>query len=423
METAAAALFSPDRPFNAGAEVFVREPWGQLGQLTQGLVDIVERVLKTDESMRSDAYGILKCLKKSLQRASDLVELACRSKIYRALRADRIRSEYNDVTLRLRICLNGLDSMLSTRQGKFVIETRGDVKRLQEDFGGTLFPKDGEEMRFCVETHNTASKIFSREISARRGSVALRKVMLDAFDENQIKNEWPATSRQLFKDMDDARDQKNHEEEHFIRHILIALEILQNTQTLKEERLAKSQKGTPPEFYCPLSLCIMKEPVVLFETAVTYEKSSIEKWLKGYGDGTCPVSQTKLSSRSFVENKALKSVIDDWMRNHGDSEDDSDSSFDSCVSTLGDDSAFLEGAHRKQVKQQDTNCFMPIDMEWTSTELTDARDGAFQNNQKEKANIFDPQPILWDVDCEVLELESNDVSEGTWGVIDDLFLD
>lgn len=93
-------------------------------------------------------------------------------------------------------------------------------------------------------------------------------------------------------------------EEHYFQQLLLAVEK------------HKPVKPIPTEFLCPISLEVMKEPVLVVETGVTYDKISIETWLHSYGHDTCPVSRKQLRSTSYVENRFARILINDWLRDN-----------------------------------------------------------------------------------------------------------
>lgn len=113
-----------------------------------------------------------------------------------------------------------------------------------------------------------------------------------------VQGQWKQVAEHLYRDMDAARIKKDRMEEHYLRQLLWAV----------------SGSDAPPEFYCPISLNIMEEPVVLFQTAVTYDRKSLETWLFAYGSKKCPVSGRALTDTAFVENRPLRSLIEEWKR-------------------------------------------------------------------------------------------------------------
>ncbi|XP_038883742.1 U-box domain-containing protein 27 [Benincasa hispida] len=66
----------------------------------------------------------------------------------------------------------------------------------------------------------------------------------------------------------------------------------------------------PNDFRCPISLDVMKSPVSLC-TGVTYDRSSIQKWLDN-GNNTCPATMQVLQTKEFVPNHNLHRLIQIW---------------------------------------------------------------------------------------------------------------
>eukprot|EP01018_Ginkgo_biloba_P016392 Gb_11650 [translate_table: standard] len=66
----------------------------------------------------------------------------------------------------------------------------------------------------------------------------------------------------------------------------------------------------PYHFRCPISLDLMRDPVVLC-TGQTYDRSSIEKWLAS-GNTTCPVTMQKLQDYNLIPNHTLRRLIQEW---------------------------------------------------------------------------------------------------------------
>lgn len=68
----------------------------------------------------------------------------------------------------------------------------------------------------------------------------------------------------------------------------------------------------PDDFRCPITLELMKDPVVV-ASGQTYDKESIQKWIAS-GHVTCPKSGQALAHTDLVPNKALKNLIALWCR-------------------------------------------------------------------------------------------------------------
>nr|XP_016454755.1 PREDICTED: U-box domain-containing protein 27-like [Nicotiana tabacum] len=68
---------------------------------------------------------------------------------------------------------------------------------------------------------------------------------------------------------------------------------------------------TVPSFFrCPISLDVMKSPVSLC-TGVTYDRSSIQRWLDS-GNNTCPATMQVLQTKDLVPNHTLQRLIRIW---------------------------------------------------------------------------------------------------------------
>ena len=50
-------------------------------------------------------------------------------------------------------------------------------------------------------------------------------------------------------------------------------------------------KDAPHEYLCPITLQLMRDPVLLVETGQVYDRESIESWFKS-GHSSCPTSGT-----------------------------------------------------------------------------------------------------------------------------------
>ncbi|KAF3329282.1 U-box domain-containing protein 27 [Carex littledalei] len=97
----------------------------------------------------------------------------------------------------------------------------------------------------------------------------------------------------------------------------------------KEQRLSTPLKVKIPSFFkCPISLDVMRSPVSL-STGVTYDRTSIQRWLDS-GNNTCPATMQPLPSTDLVPNLTLQRLIRLWC---------SDSTVDSTAVTGCNDSA------------------------------------------------------------------------------------
>ncbi|XVF06678.1 hypothetical protein REPUB_Repub06bG0070900 [Reevesia pubescens] len=71
----------------------------------------------------------------------------------------------------------------------------------------------------------------------------------------------------------------------------------------------------PPDFRCPISMEVMKDPVTI-HTGVSYERKNIEKWFHAYNKKTCPTTMQSLQSLDMTPNHTLKRLILEWQKQH-----------------------------------------------------------------------------------------------------------
>ncbi|KAF3484623.1 hypothetical protein F2Q69_00056674 [Brassica cretica] len=67
----------------------------------------------------------------------------------------------------------------------------------------------------------------------------------------------------------------------------------------------------PCFFLCPLSLDIMKDPVIV-STGITYDRDSIEKWLFTGKNNSCPVTKQVITETDLTPNHTLRRLIQSW---------------------------------------------------------------------------------------------------------------
>jgi hypothetical protein len=73
-------------------------------------------------------------------------------------------------------------------------------------------------------------------------------------------------------------------------------------------------KKIPSAYVCPISLELMRHPVMLISSGNTYERACIEKWLSERG-ATDPCSNRVLAAHEqvLVPNMALHSAISEFL--------------------------------------------------------------------------------------------------------------
>ncbi|KAJ0260601.1 U box domain-containing protein [Hirschfeldia incana] len=83
------------------------------------------------------------------------------------------------------------------------------------------------------------------------------------------------------------------------------------------ESTSEPEIAIPPEFQCPISIDLMKDPVII-STGITYDRTSIEKWIDS-GNNTCPVTNTVLTTFDQIPNHTIRKMIQGWCVEIGSS--------------------------------------------------------------------------------------------------------
>lgn len=79
--------------------------------------------------------------------------------------------------------------------------------------------------------------------------------------------------------------------------------------------IAETFLSIPKDFCCPISLDLMRDPVIT-STGQTYDRCSISRWVEE-GHVTCPKTGQLLSHMCMVSNRALRNLIMLWCAAHG----------------------------------------------------------------------------------------------------------
>ncbi|XVE84359.1 hypothetical protein DITRI_Ditri17bG0006000 [Diplodiscus trichospermus] len=87
-----------------------------------------------------------------------------------------------------------------------------------------------------------------------------------------------------------------------------------STAQKSDHRRGKSTSDItiPADFRCPISLELMRDPVVV-ASGQTYDRESINQWIES-GHNTCPKTGQILAHTNLIPNRALRNLIAMWCR-------------------------------------------------------------------------------------------------------------
>ncbi|KAL5101833.1 hypothetical protein RYX36_006160 [Vicia faba] len=100
--------------------------------------------------------------------------------------------------------------------------------------------------------------------------------------------------------------------------------IHDNESTFLSSSSSRSMVSIPDEFRCPISLDLMRDPVIV-SSGHTYDRVSIAEWINS-GHNTCPKSGQRLIHTALIPNYALKSLVHQWCYENNVSMNENNSS-------------------------------------------------------------------------------------------------
>ncbi|KAL4205513.1 hypothetical protein AMTRI_Chr01g114970 [Amborella trichopoda] len=124
-----------------------------------------------------------------------------------------------------------------------------------------------------------------------------------------------------------AEGNGNTIENHDVERMMLRLQSLKDSNDPQLDKASAAKNASSPEkkpadvviipddFRCPISLELMRDPVIV-ATGQTYERSCIQRWIDS-GHKTCPKTQQTLPHLALIPNYVLRSLIAQWCEAHG----------------------------------------------------------------------------------------------------------
>ncbi|XP_071721839.1 U-box domain-containing protein 11-like [Rutidosis leptorrhynchoides] len=153
------------------------------------------------------------------------------------------------------------------------------------------------QLRRAAEKYGTMnSKLFSRAMSL-------------PLEDNQA-----TTKNENTDDTTKSRDEEDRIVVNRLERVKSCPDVSRPNEIDVDETCKTDTFTIPEDFLCPISLELMKDPVIV-STGQTYERAYIQRWID-CGHLTCPKTQQKLDHFTLTPNYVMRSLISQWCTKH-----------------------------------------------------------------------------------------------------------
>ncbi|KAI3930115.1 hypothetical protein MKX01_036636 [Papaver californicum] len=273
------------------------------------LSPLFEELKDSEILIDEDEIRGLSSLKLGLEAAKNLLRSVNEgSKLFQALQKDNIVKHFHDVTEQVEQALSEIS------YGKLNIseEVHEQIELVHAQFKRAKERMDSPDVQLYMDLYSAQNEKDPDPSILKRLS---EKLQLKSI--NDLKKESLALHEMVISSGGDTGDWL--EEMSVLLKKLKDSVLAENTgaETSENEKVFMRSRSPviPDDFRCPISLELMKDPVIV-STGQTYERTCIQKWLDA-GHKTCPKTQQTLSHTALTPNYVLKSLIAQWCESNG----------------------------------------------------------------------------------------------------------
>lgn len=273
------------------------------------LSPLFDEIYDRYEELNDDELEGLKALKVCFDTVKEFIKSVNEgSKILQALQIDKISGKFHQVTVQIeetlsQIPYNLLNISEEVREQTELVHaqfTRAKVRmdspdpQLQLDLAIALKEKDPDH----AVLKRLSETLHLRTVNdLKKESLAIHDMVISS---GAVSDDLFETMSCILKKLKD-----------FIVMINPDVSMSEGEKSVIRHR----SPVIPDDFRCPISLELMKDPVIV-STGQTYERSCIQKWLDA-GHKTCPKTQQTLLHTALTPNYVLKSLIALWCESNG----------------------------------------------------------------------------------------------------------
>ncbi|XP_051121478.1 U-box domain-containing protein 14 [Andrographis paniculata] len=266
-----------------------------------------------ENELPDDVVKGLESLRIALDSAFELLKsLLEGSKIFQALQIDKIAAKFEVVTKQIEEALdqvpyNNLD---------IPEEVREQIELLHSQFKRATGRLESPDLQFAMDLaaaqmeddpdpavfQRLSEKLHLRTINdIKKESLAIHEMVISSDGTPEgFSAEYLETMSYILRKLKDCVISNNPDEDMI---------------DVDKSSLKHRSPIIPDDFRCPISLELMKDPVIV-STGQTYERFCIQKWLDS-GHKTCPKTQQTLLHTALTPNYVLKSLITMWCESNG----------------------------------------------------------------------------------------------------------
>ncbi|XP_010252135.1 PREDICTED: U-box domain-containing protein 13-like isoform X1 [Nelumbo nucifera] len=286
----------------------IKKQYCNLARRLKLLIPMFEEFKESKDPITEDNVKALISLKEALESTKEILRFGSEgSKIFLVLEREQMMNKFQEVTAQLEQAL----SRISYDKFDISDEVKEQVELVLSQFKRAKGRVDAPD----VELFEDLLSVYNRSGDAEIDPTILRRLAekLQLMSIADLKQESLALHEMVVASGGDPG-------ENIEKMSMLLKKIKDFVQTEDPDMGAPANEKTeipviPDDFRCPISLELMKDPVIV-STGQTYERACIEKWLEA-GHGTCPKTQQNLSSTVLTPNYVLRSLIAQWCEANG----------------------------------------------------------------------------------------------------------
>mmetsp|Transcript_26561 Transcript_26561/g.41572 ORF Transcript_26561/g.41572 Transcript_26561/m.41572 type:complete len:369 (+) Transcript_26561:88-1194(+) len=265
----------------------------------------LDEAAKGVEFTYDNIHGLLH-YKKLRRDRRDALELASRQQWQLMQLEQKWRKERDDMSAdqaaRERKLEDKLAEVARIKEERDKAETR---LKAQSDMLDQVNAEQQEKNQALEELRREAEKRAFQEAAALSALEELRVRQQQEEEEARAKTEeLEAKEEQLRVQQEDHRKEILR-----LREQLLAMEQQAQAAAQQQDPLAAGEEDYPDEFYCPITMELMENPVMAAD-GFTYERRAIQDWFDT-GNLSSPKTGALLKNKDLFPNLSLRSLISD----------------------------------------------------------------------------------------------------------------